>query len=86
MANIKSQIKRTITNEKRRLANASFKSSLKTSIKNVEKAVSDKNKEEATKALTVAFKKLDKSVSKGIHHKNFASRQKSRLSKQVQGL
>ncbi|MBN2504771.1 MAG: 30S ribosomal protein S20 [Bacilli bacterium] len=86
MANIKSQIKRTITNEKRRLANASFKSSLKTAIKNVEQAVQQKNKDVATEALTLAFKKLDKSVSKGIHHKNFAARQKSRLAKQVESI
>ncbi|MBU1093989.1 MAG: 30S ribosomal protein S20, partial [Firmicutes bacterium] len=33
MANIKQQIKRNKTNEKRRLSNASFKSSVKTAIK-----------------------------------------------------
>ena len=36
MANIKSQVKRIKTNEKARLANASFKSSMKTAIKAVE--------------------------------------------------
>jgi len=86
MANIKSQMKRNITNEKKRLANASFKSSLKTAIKNVEVAVQAGNKETATEALNTAFMKLDKSVSKGIHHNNYASRQKSRLAKKVQSL
>ncbi len=86
MANIKSQIKRNITNEKRRMANASFKSSLKTAIKSVEVAVLNKNKEVAVAALNIAYMKLDKSVSKGVHHKNYASRQKARLTKQVNAL
>lgn len=80
------QMKRILTDEKRRAANASFKSSLKTAIKNVETAVQNKNKEAATEALNFAFKKLDKSVTKGLHHRNFASRQKSRLSNLVNTL
>lgn len=83
MANIKSQIKRVITNEKSRAANASFKSSLKTAVKDVEVAVSKQDKAVAVEALNLAYKKLDKAVSKGVFHKNFASRQKSRLTKLV---
>ena len=86
MANIKGQMKRNITNEKRRLANAAFKSGLKTALKNVEVAVEENNKEEATKQLAVAFKKLDKGLSKGLHHKNFVGRNKSRLTKLVNSL
>ena len=47
MANIKSQIARIKTNEKARQMNASFKSSMRTAIKAVRKAVEAKNKEEA---------------------------------------
>jgi len=83
MANIKGQMKRNLTNEKRRLANASFKSSLKTAMKNVEVSVESNDKETAVKNLSVAFKKLDKSVSKGINHKNYVARQKSQLAKLV---
>lgn len=86
MANIKGQMKRNITNEKRRLANASFKSSLKTAMKSVEVSVENKDKENAVKHLSVAFKKLDKSVSKGINHKNYVARQKSQLAKLVDTL
>lgn len=86
MANNKQQKKRNIQNQKRHLANVSFKSSLKTAIKKVEAAVKNNEKEKATDALNYAFKKLDKSVSKGIHHKNYASRQKARLSKKVNTL
>ena len=83
MANIKGQMKRNLTNEKRRLANASFKSSLKSAMKNVEVSVESKDKEAAIKNLSLAFKKLDKSVSKGINHKNYVARQKSQLAKLV---
>lgn len=86
MANIKGQMKRNITNEKRRIANASFKSSLKSALKNVETSVEEGNKEVAVANLSVAFKKLDKSLTKGINHKNYVARQKSRLAKLVASL
>ena len=47
MANIKSQKKRALTNAKKNLQNTAEKSRLKTSIKNVIKAVEAGNKEEA---------------------------------------
>ena len=86
MANIKGQMKRNLTNEKRRVRNASLKSGLKTALKNVETAVVESNKEAATIALADAFKRLDKSVTKGINHKNYVARQKSRLAKLVDTL
>ena len=86
MANNKQQMKRNIQNEKRHLANASFKSSLKSAIKNVETEVKNGDKEKATQALSYAYKKIDKSVAKGIHHKNYANRQKSRLSDKVNAM
>jgi small subunit ribosomal protein S20 len=86
MANIKSQMKRNITNEKRREANASFKSSLKTAIKNVEVAALANNKEQAVAALSIAFQKLDKSITKGVHQKNYVARQKSRLAGKVNAI
>jgi len=86
MANIKSQMKRNLTNEKHRLANASFKSSLKTALKDVEAAVLNKDKAAATAALVSAYAKLDKSSAKAIKHKNYVARQKSRLSKLVNSL
>ena len=86
MANIKGQMKRNLQNEKRRLANASFRTGLKSSIKDVETAVENKDKEVAITALSFANKKLDKSVSKGISQKNYVARQKSRLAKLVNSL
>lgn len=83
---IKSQIKRTKTNEKRRLVNISFKSSMRSAIKDVETAVINQDLETAKTAYSIACKKLDKAVVKGIEHKNYASRQKSRLAKQINGI
>ena len=86
MPNIKSQIKRVKTNEKRRQFNASYKASMRTAIKNVEVAIETKNVEAAKEAYNTANKKLDKAVAKGMCHKNFAARQKSRLSKKINAL
>ena len=86
MANIKQQIKRNKTNEKRRLRNASFKSSVKTAIKSVELAVQANDKEKAVEALSFAQKKLDKGQAKGIYHKNFVARHISQLSNLVNNL
>lgn len=86
MANIKQQVKRNLTNEKRRLQNASFKSSLKTAMKNVLVAVEKKDAEAAKEALALACKKLDKAVAKGFLHKNNAARHKSALCKKVNSL
>ena len=86
MANIKQQMKRNLTNEKRRLQNASFKSSLKTALKAVDAAVAKKDVEAAKTALAFACKKLDKAVAKGFLHKNNAARHKSSLCKKVNSL
>ena len=86
MANIKQQVKRIKTNEKRRLQNASFKSSMKTAMKAVEAAVKANDKEKAVEAYSFACKKLDKALAKGIVHENYVARNKSRLALAVNAL
>ena len=86
MANMKQQIKRYKNDNKKRLINNSYKSALKTAIKKVKAEVEAGNKEAAIAAYNVAASKLDASVSKGIHHKNYASRQKSKLAKLVNSI
>ena len=86
MANIKSQIKRNRTNEEARLRNHAAKSAVRTAIKKVKLAVEAKNLEEAEKALLVAFKLIDKSVSDGIQHKNTGARQKGEIQRLVNSL
>jgi small subunit ribosomal protein S20 len=80
VANIKSQKKRNITNEKARVANKAVRSELKTRTK---AAVAAAGTEGATDALKLAVKKLDKAATKGVIHKNAAARRKSRLMKRV---
>jgi small subunit ribosomal protein S20 len=86
LANIKSAIKRVKTNDKRRAVNASYKSAMRTSIKNFETKVANNDVEGAKEAFLVATKKLDKAAGKGILHKNTASRKKSSLAKQLNEL
>ena len=83
---MKQQIKRYKNDNIKRARNASYKSSLKTAIKKVIVSVEAGNKEEATLAYNSAASKLDASVTKGIHHRNYANRQKSRLAKLVNSI
>jgi len=86
MPQIKSQKKRALTNLKRSAAVTSEKSALKTAVKNVLKAIDAKDAAAAKTLFDAANSKLDKSVTSGIHHKNYAARQKSRLSKAISNI
>ena len=86
MANIKSAKKRIKVTEKKTLQNKMVKSALKTAIKKVLAEVEAGNKDGAVEAYNIVASKLDASVSKGIHHKNYASRQKSRLATLVNSI
>ena len=86
MANIKSAKKRILVTRKKTARNKSIKSSVKTAIKNVEAAVAAGDKEAAEKALSKATSTIDKAETKGVYHKNNASRKVSRISKAVNSL
>ena len=86
MAQIKSQMKRNLTNEKARQANSSAKSEIRTQAKKVKLAVEAKNLEKAEAELKLAFHLIDKNVSKGIVHLNTAGREKSSLQALVNSL
>ncbi|MCJ7623065.1 MAG: 30S ribosomal protein S20 [Anaerolineaceae bacterium] len=81
MANIKSAIKRNRQNEKRRLNNRVFRGSARTFLKKANLAIENGEKEAAEIAVKRAISALDKAASKGVVHKNNASRRKSRLLK-----
>lgn len=83
MANIKSQKKRNLTNERRRLRNKAVKSALKTYMRRFEQAVASGDRDEATVAMRKASRELDKAMSKGIIHKNNASNHKSAMALQL---
>jgi small subunit ribosomal protein S20 len=80
MANIKSQKKRNIQNEKRHQRNIATKSALKTSTKKVQAAAAAGDAEAPTLQREAA-RELDKAASRGILHKKTAARKKSRLAK-----
>ena len=83
MANIKSQKKRILTNEKARLRNNAYKSELKTLIRKVNDAIGASDKDAAESNLRIVSRKLDKAVSKAVLHKNTATNKKSGLAKKV---
>jgi small subunit ribosomal protein S20 len=79
VANIKSQQKRNLTNERRRLRNKSVKSSLHTAVRGFRDAIEAGDKDKAAELLATTSRKLDKAVSKGVIHKNQAANRKSGL-------
>ena len=83
MANIKSAKKRIKVIARKTLRNKIIKSRTKTAIKKVITAVNNGSKDEAKIALVSAIATIDKATSKGVFHKNNASRKKSRLTKLV---
>ena len=78
MANIKSQKKRILTNEKRRVRNKAVRSELKTRIKAAHTEIAA-GTHDAAAAVTTAQKRLGKAAAKGTIHKNQAARRTSRL-------
>ena len=79
MANIKSQKKRILTNEKARLRNKAVKSALKTHVRKFREASLAGDVEKAQEAARLACRALDKAVSKGVIHKNQAANRKSAI-------
>ena len=83
MANIKSQIKRVKTNEKRRQRNKSVRSSVRTAVRRFREAVESGDAEKATELQRAAAKALDKAAGKGVIHKNQAANRKSAMAKRI---
>ena len=83
LANIKSAKKRILVNRTKAERNKAIRSNVKTVVKKVYAAIEAKDKEAAAAALLVATSTIDKATSKGVYHKNYASRKISRLSKAV---
>ena len=86
MANHKSAKTRIKRNNKKALINASRRSRVRTFVKKVLAAVSEKNKDLAQDTLKVAESEMMRAARKGIVEKNKASRTISRLSKKVKEL
>ena len=63
--------------------NASLKSSLRTAIKKVRKAIAAGDKDAAAAQLRASQSVIDRIADKNIVHKNLASRTKSRLAQAI---
>ena len=83
MANIKSAKKRILVNRTKADRNKAIKSGVKTAIKKVLVAIEANDKAAAQAALVAATATIDKAASKGVYHKNTASRKVARLAKAV---
>ena len=81
-----SAMKRSRQAEKQNLRNRAVRSTIKTVVKKVETAVVAGKKEEAGNELILAIKALTKAASKGVIHRNTASRNISRLSRKVNAI
>jgi small subunit ribosomal protein S20 len=86
VANIKSQKKRILTNEKARQRNKAVTSSLKTAVRRFREAAASGNVEQAQEYARVAARQLDKAASKGVIHRNQAANRKSAIQKQAAAL
>lgn len=86
MAHTISALKQWKQSETRRGRNHSVKSELRTQMKKVQTAVDKKDAAVAKTALTEAYSLIDRAVSKGVLHKNAASRHKARLTARVNAL
>jgi small subunit ribosomal protein S20 len=83
VANHPSALKRHRQSEKRRLRNRSVKTKLKNLVRQAREAVGTNDAEASTKSFATAARALDKAVSKGVLHRNNASRKISRLARAV---
>jgi small subunit ribosomal protein S20 len=81
MANIKSQKKRNIQNEKHHQRNMATKSALKTSTKKVQGSIASGDADAIVADQRAAARALDKAASKGVMHKRTVARKKSRLAR-----
>jgi small subunit ribosomal protein S20 len=81
VANIKSQKKRILTNEKAHQRNKAVKSGIKTALKKVHVAIEAGDGAAAQAAALEASTLLDKAASKGVIHAKQAANRKSGIMK-----
>ncbi|MGA7688378.1 MAG: 30S ribosomal protein S20 [Jiangellales bacterium] len=85
MANIKSQKKRILTNEKARARNKAVRTSVRSQVRKFREAA-DAGSADAVELAHEATKALDKAASKGVIHKNQAANRKAAIAKRAAAL
>jgi small subunit ribosomal protein S20 len=90
VANIKSAAKRAEISERNRLRNKSYKSAVKTLMKNYFEAVAAYEATPSPEALqnvqnrmSMAYSKIDRAVKRGVLHSNTGARRKARLARAI---
>ena len=86
MANTPQAKKRARQNEKRFQINTARRSRIRTYLRKVEEAIESGVKDDAVAALKAAQPELMRGVTKGVYHKNTASRKMSRLAARVKAI
>ena len=86
MANHKSAEKRNRRAKRRTVINGARVSRIRTAVKKVESAIATGDKSAASAAFKDAQPELQRGVTKGVVHKNPASRKLSRLSQRIKSL
>jgi small subunit ribosomal protein S20 len=86
LANTKSAAKNIRKNERRRNVNKARSSALRSQIKKLRAMLKAKDAAAASKELLKTISAIDRSIRKGVLHKNTAARYKSRLTRSVRGL
>lgn len=86
MANTSQAKKRIRRNDRRAVVNGARVSRIRTFVKKVESALDSGVKNQAQAAMRLAEPELMRGVSKGVLHKNTASRKISRLTKRIAAL
>lgn len=86
MANSPQSEKRARQNERRAAINKMRRTRIRTFLRKVEEAIASGNKDAASEALKTAQPHLMRGVTKGILHKNTASRKMSRLAGRVKAI
>ncbi len=86
MANHKSALKRARQNEVKRIQNKGYKTRVKKAVKDVRTALSDDSVDQAKKSFVKTVSIIQKAASKGVIHRNQASRKISRLATQINQL
>ena len=86
MANTEQSKKRARQSEARYAVNKARRSRIRTFLRKVEEAIASGNGEAAAAALKAAQPELARGVTKGVLHKNTASRKVSRLASRVKAL
>lgn len=86
MANSPQSRKRTKQSVRRTQVNRSRVSRIRTFLRRVEAAIASGDKSTAANALKLAQPEIMRGVSKGVLHRNTASRKVSRLARQIKAL